>query len=1084
MHFLKSQFHRINITLFSLLIMFCVTVTPDRQWAKTGAVAQCPTITLTPANLPGARVGVQYSRSILPSGGAPPYTMSLFLGSFPPGLTLSFNTISGTPTAAGSYSFTMRARDANNCFGSQAYTINVAACPTINIPLNSFGGTVGAPYSNIISASGGTAPYTFSLVPPNGIPPGLTLSSAGALSGTPTTAGRYSFGVRATDANGCAGSKTITANICPTITMNPLGALTGWVGVAYSWGFLASGGQPPYTYVITSGALPPGLTLSPGTISGTPTTEGRYTFTLRGVDANGCSGERQYTLPVNCPTITINPTILSVPQVGASYNQTFSASGGAAPYAFSLAAGSLPPGLSLASNGNLTGAPTAAGSYSYIVRATDANGCRSERAYTQNVLPCSGVTISPTGTGVPSGRINTPYSLTFTATGATGPYTFSLATGSSLPPGLTLSSAGLLSGTPTMGGGFSFSVVATSANGCVGQVLNYLYINPCPLITINPTDPNLPAATINTPYSRTFSATSGTAPYTFTLTGTPPLGLALNTTTGVLSGSPTQAGTFIFNIRVTDTNGCIGLRTYTLPVNPACPAITLNPTNSNLPAGATGAPYSLIFTVTGGTAPYSFIISGGALPSGLSLAPNGNLTGVPTTAGNYNFNVRATDAKGCVDEINYDLVINNPVCPAITLNPTNSNLPAGATGAPYSLIFTVTGGTAPYSFIISGGALPPGLSLASNGNLTGVPTTAGNYNFNVRATDAKGCVDEINYGLVINNPACPTITLNPANTALPAGTIGGGYNQTFLATGGTAPYSFIISGGAPPPGLSLASNGNLTGVPTAPGSYSFTVRATDSNGCLNEQAYAIVIAVNVVTSVSAASFAANTAVAPESIVAAFGSNMATSTQAASTLPLPTVLAGISLKVTDGAGAERLAPLFFVSPSQINYQIPPGAAVGPASVTVMNGAGVAAEGAAQIATVSPGLFTADASGQGLAFALVLRIKANGTQSYEPVAQYDAAQNRFVAVPIDLGPETDQVFLILYGTGFKFRSSLSTVSCAIGGESAEILFAGEAPGFVGLDQANMRLSRALTGRGEVDVTLSVEGKASNTVRVAIR
>ncbi|MGH9938199.1 MAG: hypothetical protein ACREAM_18295, partial [Blastocatellia bacterium] len=237
-------------------------------------------------------------------------------------------------------------------------------------------------------------------------------------------------------------------------------------------------------------------------------------------------------------------------------------------------------------------------------------------------------------------------------------------------------------------------------------------------------------------------------------------------------------------------------------------------------------------------------------------------------------------------------------------------------------------------------------------------------------------------------------------------------------------------------------------------------------------------------SVSAASFAADDELAPESITAGFGVNLATETQAAVSLPLPTTLAGVSLKVTDSAGTERLAPLFFVSPGQINYVIPAGAANGPVVLTVMNAGEAVATGEARIARAAPGLFSANANGQGVAAALALRIKADGSQSFEPIAQFDPARKRFVPIPLDLGPATDRVFLILYGTGLRHRSSLSAVSCDIGGVNSEALFAGAAPGFAGLDQVNVRLPRSLAGRGEVDLSLFVDGETANTVRVSIR
>jgi len=238
-----------------------------------------------------------------------------------------------------------------------------------------------------------------------------------------------------------------------------------------------------------------------------------------------------------------------------------------------------------------------------------------------------------------------------------------------------------------------------------------------------------------------------------------------------------------------------------------------------------------------------------------------------------------------------------------------------------------------------------------------------------------------------------------------------------------------------------------------------------------------------IANVSAASFS-GPPLASESIVAAFGLGLATTTQAATTLPLPTSLAGTTVKVKDSAGTERLAPLFFVSPNQVNYQIPPGTAAGTATITITSEAGAVSTGTAQIAAAAPSLFTANASGQGVAAAVALRVKADGSQSYEPVAQFDAAQNKYVSRPIDLGPETDQVYLLLFGTGIRYRSTLSAVSARIGTIDAPALYAGAQGGFVGLDQVNVRLPRSLIGQGEIDLVLAVDGQNANMVRVNIQ
>lgn len=238
-----------------------------------------------------------------------------------------------------------------------------------------------------------------------------------------------------------------------------------------------------------------------------------------------------------------------------------------------------------------------------------------------------------------------------------------------------------------------------------------------------------------------------------------------------------------------------------------------------------------------------------------------------------------------------------------------------------------------------------------------------------------------------------------------------------------------------------------------------------------------------IASVSAASFA-GTELAGESIVAAFGDKLSTGVQTATSIPLPTTLAGTSVKIRDSLGAERSAPLFFAAPSQINLQIPAGTVNGPATIIVTSGDSTVSTGTMNITTIAPGLFTANASGQDVAAAVALRLKSDGTQIYEPVARFDSSQNKFVPAPIDLGASSDQMFLILYGTGFRYRSSLAAVTATVGGTSVEMLYAGPVDGFVGLDQSNIRIPRTLAGRGVVDVILIVDGRPANAVTIQIK
>ena len=139
---------------------------------------------------------------------------------------------------------------------------------------------------------------------------------------------------------------------------------------------------------------------------------------------------------------------------------------------------------------------------------------------------------------------------------------------------------------------------------------------------------------------------------------------------------------------------------------------------------------------------------------------------------------------------------------------------------------------------------------------------------------------------------------------------------------------------------------------------------------------------------------------------------------------------------------------------------------------------------RIAKVAPGVFAANGNGQGVAAAVVQRVKADGSQAYEMIARFDQSQNRFVSIPIDLEPESDQVFLALFGTGWRFRSSEAAVKVTVGGVDAPVTYAGLQPTLVGVDQINVRLPRALAGRGEVDLVVTVDGKAANTVRVSVK
>ncbi len=237
-----------------------------------------------------------------------------------------------------------------------------------------------------------------------------------------------------------------------------------------------------------------------------------------------------------------------------------------------------------------------------------------------------------------------------------------------------------------------------------------------------------------------------------------------------------------------------------------------------------------------------------------------------------------------------------------------------------------------------------------------------------------------------------------------------------------------------------------------------------------------------VFSVSAASFLSDT-VAAQSIAVAFGSDFSDSTEAAASQPLPTVLAGARVEITDSLGATRSAPLFFVSPGQVNYQIPEGTAGGTATITISSRLNIAT-GLLNITPLAPGLFSANSDGQGVAAAVVTRAGPDGSLNYEPVAAWDETLGRFTAIPVDLGSSEDRICLILYGTGIRSLSGKSNIRVSIDGLDAPVLYAGSQGTYAGLDQINVLLNRNLAGRGVVTVAMVVDGMIANFVTINIR
>ncbi len=548
-------------------------------------------------NPPDGIVSTPYSHAFPPQNLSCTNVFSLTSGSLPTGLTLNSSTgvVSGTPTTPGTSSFTISVSyGAVSGYPSNPlpFSVNVSCSirifstgPPVITCDSPPDGTVGTPYTHTFPASGGDTPYTFSIIA-GSLPGGLTLDSAtGIVSGTPTTIGTFPFTIQVSDVNARLDSVpcsiTIDSSGLTIVCDSPPG---GFVGVAYSHVFPASGGTAPYTFAIISGSLPTGLTLnaSTGTASGTPTAAGTFPFTIQVTDAAAD------TATADC-SITIAPTLAIICDsppgavVGMPYSHAFPASGGIPGYTFDISVPALPVGLTLdPATGIASGTPTLAGTANFTVRVTDSVGETAS-------IPCSiTVTALPPPLQIicnnpPIGVVGAPYFHTFPVFGGVGPYTFSIISGV-LPDGLTLdTSNGSVSGIPTVAAKFPFTiqVMDTRTATAMCSITITVILSPVVAQCNNP-----PATKVGFPYDHFFLATGGVPPYQFSISaGMLPDGLSLNPDTGEVTGTAIVSRVFAFTVTVTDSLGVFGSVDCSIAVVPPCPCSKIAQRNAGPPPG-------------------------------------------------------------------------------------------------------------------------------------------------------------------------------------------------------------------------------------------------------------------------------------------------------------------------------------------------------------------------------------------------------------------------------------------------------------------------------------------------------------------
>ncbi|WP_155296285.1 putative Ig domain-containing protein [Spirosoma rigui] len=785
-------------------------------------------------------------------------TLTYSVTGLPNGLDINATTgqITGTPTVAGSFTVLVTATDAANQSVSDDFVLNVV--PVNNVPtivgnglISPQSATVGVGFTTETAyAFNDDGTLTYSVA---GLPAGLDINgTTGVISGTPTVSGPFTVTVTVTDVANQSVSDDFVLNVSPAPVVNNPPTIVGNGLISPQSATVGVGFTTPTAYAFNDdgtltysvAGLPAGLDINgtTGVISGTPTVAGSFTVLVTATDAANQSVSDDFVLNVvpvnNAPTIVGNGLIS--PQsatVGVGFTtETAYAFNDDGTLTYSVTG--LPNGLDInATTGQITGTPTVAGSFTVLVTATDAANQSVSDDFVLNVVPVNNV---PTIVG--NGLIS-PQSATvgvgFTTETAyafndDGTLTYSVA---GLPAGLDINgTTGVISGTPTVSGPFTVTVTVTDvANQSVSDdfVLN---VSPAPVVN-NP--PTIVGNGLISPQSATVGVgfTTPTA-YAFNDDGTLtysvaglPAGLDINGTTGVISGTPTVAGSFTVLVTATDAANQSVSDDFVLNVVPVNNAPTIVGNGLISPQSATvgvGFTTETAYAFNDdGTLTYS--VTG--LPNGLDInATTGQITGTPTVAGSFTVLVTATDAAN--QSVSDDFVLN--VVPVNNVPTIVGNGLISPQSATVGVGFTTEtayafndDGTLTYS--VAG--LPAGLDInGTTGVISGTPTVSGPFTVTVTVTDVANqsvsddFVLNVSPAPVVNNP--PTIVGNGLISPQSA-TVGVGFTtETAYAFNDDGTLTYSVAG--LPAGLDInGTTGVISGTPTVSGPFTVTVTVTD-----------------------------------------------------------------------------------------------------------------------------------------------------------------------------------------------------------------------------------------------------------------
>jgi len=608
-------------------------------------VAPALAITTIAGALPDAVQGVSYNVSLNSSGGITPLSWTVLSGALPSGLSLgSTGSITGTPTATGTFSFTAQAQDSSN--PPQQQTVALTLRSATPLVINTVAGALpdaiqNTSYSSTLASTGGTTPISWS-VTAGQLPAGITLSNTGALTGTSTTLGTYSFTAQATDSNNPAQVQSIVVSIrvdAPLIISTTTGALIDAIqSQAYNVTLVTTGGTSPLSWSLSAGSLPPGISLSStGALTGTPTSTGTFSFTAQVTDSGVPAQVKSVALSIRSDALLVVTTpsgALPDAVQGVSYSVSLASNGGTSPLAWSLASGSLPPGLTLTSAGQVAGTPTTTGSYAFTAQLSDSSAPQQVKSVALSMRVAAPLIINTPAGSLPDAVQGVSYNYSLLSAGGIAPTAWSVSAGQ-LPPGIALSAAGLLSGSPTTPGTYSFAAQLQDASNPAQVKSVALSIRVAAPLTITTPAGALPDALYNIAYSQTLTSTGGNVPILWSLaSGQLPPGLTLSSA-GVITGSATTTGLFSFTVKAVDSSSPQQSTTASFTIHvPSTLSIvfTVQPSNTSSASSQITPAVKVLVTDSQGHA-----LCGATVQMTLASNPTGaSLTGQTTATTGHN----------------------------------------------------------------------------------------------------------------------------------------------------------------------------------------------------------------------------------------------------------------------------------------------------------------------------------------------------------------------------------------------------------------------------------------------------------------